>query len=53
MMGAPSVVGARQLRDVHIRLSGEALETHRDASAAEKTDMNSEAAKSDIPPQDS
>ena len=53
MMGAPSVVGARQLRDVHIRLSGEALETHRDASAAEKIDMNSEAAKSDIPPQDS
>ena len=52
MMGAPSVVSARQLRDVHIRLSGEALETHRDASAAEKTDMNSEAAKSDIPPQD-
>ncbi len=53
MMGAPSVVSARQLRDVHIRLSGEALETHKDASAAEKTDMNSEASKYDIPPQDS
>ncbi|WP_338245412.1 aspartate--tRNA ligase [Aurantiacibacter hainanensis] len=53
MMGAPSVVSARQLRDVHIRLSGEALEAHKDASKAEKTDMNSEASKHDIPPQDS
>ena len=53
MMGAPSAVSARQLRDVHIRLSGDALEAHKEASAAEKTDMNSEAAKSDIPPQDS
>ena len=53
MMGAPSAVSARQLRDVHIRLSGEALETHKDASAAEKKDMNSDAAKRDNPPQDS
>ncbi len=53
MMGAPSAVSARQLRDVHIRLSGEALETHQQASDAEKTDMNSDAAKRDAPPQDS
>ena len=53
MMGAPSPVSARQLRDVHIRLSGEALEAHKEASDAEKTDMNSEAAKRDAPPQDS
>ncbi|KLE35332.1 aspartate--tRNA ligase [Aurantiacibacter luteus] len=37
MMGAPSVVSARQLRDVHIRLSGEALEVQKDASEAETT----------------
>jgi len=37
MMGAPSVVSARQLRDVHIRLSGDALEAQKEASAAEKT----------------
>ena len=52
MMGAPSAVSARQLRDVHIRLSGEALEAHKETSEAEKRDMNSEAAKHDIPPQD-
>ena len=36
MMGAPSVVSARQLRDVHIRLSGAALETQENAPASEK-----------------
>lgn len=51
MMGAPSEVSVRQLRDVHIRLSGEALESNKDASAAGKTEMNSEAAKRDEPPQ--
>ncbi|WP_120075755.1 aspartate--tRNA ligase [Aurantiacibacter odishensis] len=52
MMGAPSVVSARQLRDVHIRLSGDALEAQKSASGAEATDMNSNAAKNDIPPQE-
>ncbi|GGD53272.1 aspartate--tRNA ligase [Erythrobacter arachoides] len=37
MMGAPSVVSPRQLRDVHIRLSGDALETQAAASDADKT----------------
>ncbi|APE28979.1 aspartate--tRNA ligase [Aurantiacibacter gangjinensis] len=50
MMGAPSVVSAKQLRDVHIRLSGEALETQKSASDAEKADMNSNAATRDAPP---
>ncbi len=35
MMGAPSLVSARQLRDVHIRLSGEALEEQKEAPDAE------------------
>ncbi|MWV29320.1 aspartate--tRNA ligase [Aurantiacibacter rhizosphaerae] len=53
MMGAPSAVSARQLRDVHIRLSGEAVEASKAASAAEKTDMNSNAANNDVTPKDS
>jgi len=40
MMGAPSVVSPSQLRDVHIRLSGEALEVQQDASAAEKANFD-------------
>ena len=51
MMGAPSVVAPSQLRDVHIRLGGAALEAQKAASPAEKTDMNSEAAKRDAPPE--
>ncbi|EDL47971.1 aspartate--tRNA ligase [Erythrobacter sp. SD-21] len=51
MMGAPSVVAPSQLRDVHIRLGGAALEAQKGASGAEKTDMNSEAAKRDAPPE--
>ncbi|MDG5749634.1 aspartate--tRNA ligase [Qipengyuania sp. XHP0211] len=49
MMGAPSVVAPSQLRDVHIRLGGAALEAQKAASEAEKTDMNSNAAKRDAP----
>ncbi len=49
MMGAPSMVAPSQLRDVHIRLGGAALEAQKAASEAEKTDMNSNAAKRDAP----
>ena len=38
MMGAPSVVSPRQLRDVHIRLSETAREVQQSASEAEKTE---------------
>ncbi|MFK4003943.1 aspartate--tRNA ligase [Qipengyuania sp. NPDC077563] len=51
MMGAPSVVAPNQLRDVHVRLAPSALEAQKNASAAEKTDMNSEATKRDAPPE--
>ncbi|WP_271077598.1 aspartate--tRNA ligase [Aurantiacibacter sp. MUD61] len=53
MMGAPSVVSPKQLRDVHIRLTGEALDTQKAASVAEKTDMNSNSTTRDAPPQES
>ncbi|MBL4897439.1 MAG: aspartate--tRNA ligase [Erythrobacter sp.] len=49
MMGAPSMVAPSQLRDVHIRLGGAALEAQKAASEAEKTDINSNAAKRDAP----
>ncbi len=49
MMGAPSVVAPNQLRDVHIRLGGAALEAQKAATEAEKTDMNSNAATRDAP----
>ncbi len=49
MMGAPSVVAPSQLRDVHIRLGGAALEAQKAASEAEKTDMNSNATQRDVP----
>jgi aspartyl-tRNA synthetase len=45
MMGAPSVVSARQLRDVHIRLTEQP-----NADPAEKTDMNSTATDRDTSP---
>ncbi|MFB0613417.1 aspartate--tRNA ligase [Aurantiacibacter poecillastricola] len=48
MMGAPSPVSQRQLRDVHIRLTGEALETQKEASEAEKADVNSNASARDM-----
>ncbi|MBX7495740.1 aspartate--tRNA ligase [Qipengyuania sp. 6B39] len=49
MMGAPSVVAPSQLRDVHVRLGGAALEAQKAASEAEKTDMNSTATDRDTP----
>ncbi|MDP4574909.1 aspartate--tRNA ligase [Qipengyuania sp. G39] len=49
MMGAPSVVAPSQLRDVHIRLGGAALEAQKAASETEKTDMNSNATQRDAP----
>ena len=49
MMGAPSVVAPSQLRDVHIRLGGAALEAQKAASEAEKANMDSNAAKRDAP----
>ena len=51
MMGAPSAVSARQLRDVHIKLGGEALEAAKAASDAEKTDMNGNATGRDQGPE--
>ncbi|MBH5322871.1 aspartate--tRNA ligase [Aurantiacibacter sediminis] len=53
MMGAPSVVSPKQLRDVHIRLTGEALEMQKAASVAEKIDMNRNSTSRDAPPQES
>ncbi|MHA6318260.1 aspartate--tRNA ligase [Altererythrobacter sp. CAU 1778] len=50
MMGAPSVVSPRQLRDVHIQLSAAAREAVEAAPAAEQTDMNSQATDRDQSP---
>ncbi|MDF1835659.1 MAG: aspartate--tRNA ligase [Alteraurantiacibacter sp. bin_em_oilr2.035] len=38
MMGAPSVVSPRQLRELSIRLAGDALDTQKSASDAEASD---------------
>ena len=51
MMGAPSVVEAKQLRDVHIQLSPKAREAVEQASGAEAADMNSNAAARDQSPE--
>ncbi|UVI38583.1 aspartate--tRNA ligase [Qipengyuania spongiae] len=51
MMGAPSVVDAKQLRDVHIQLSPKAREAVEQASGAETADMNSHAAARDQSPE--
>ncbi|MGB3165826.1 MAG: aspartate--tRNA ligase [Alteraurantiacibacter sp.] len=51
MMGAPSMVSPSQLRDVHIRLTGEALGSQKAASAAEETDTNSSSTNRDTPPE--
>ncbi|GMM93982.1 aspartate--tRNA ligase [Qipengyuania sp. MTN3-11] len=50
MMGAPSVVEAKQLRDVHIQLTPKAREAVENASGAEATDMNSNATDRDQSP---
>ena len=51
MMGAPSIVDAKQLRDVHIQLSPKAREAVEQASDAEATDMNSNATARDQSPE--
>ncbi|WP_120717625.1 aspartate--tRNA ligase [Tsuneonella amylolytica] len=51
MMGAPSVVSNRQLRDVHVQLDAKAREAATAAPAGEATDMNSTATDRDETPQ--
>ena len=51
MMGAPSVVSPRQLRDVHIQLTPQAREAAEAAPSADATDMNSTATERDIEPE--
>ena len=51
MMGAPSVVSAKQLRELNIQLSAEAREATSDAGDAERKDMNGDATSRDEPPE--
>ena len=50
MMGAPSLVSPRQLKDVHIQLTPQAREVMQAAASGETTDMNSKATERDQSP---
>ena len=50
MMGAPSLVSPKQLREVHIQLTPQAREAVENANPAEAVDMNSNATARDVSP---